>query len=131
MGVVNGGGIFFDLADDPSLAAVEQIEAAAKIGDGANFIDEISGFGRRSSTETAHVRGELAGVVAFVVADLFEHLAQFERGRLLGEFVQDTPAGALSLAKQVKKSFELGIHRNYLQVDSPIKESGPLGNMLR
>src|ERR1700683_1323479 len=62
--------LFFDLANDPSLSAIEQLELAAKIRDRANFLDKVAGLVRRCPAEPPHLRRELAGIVALVVTDL-------------------------------------------------------------
>src|SRR5208337_3281593 len=108
--IARGRDVFLDLANHPSLAAIEQLELAAKISDRADLLDKVAGLRRWTPAQAAHVRRQLSRIVAFVVADLLEHLAQLERMGQLGEIVQDAATGALGFSQQIEKSFELRIH---------------------
>src|SRR5208282_3571970 len=82
----------------------------AKISDRAHLLDKVAGLRRRTPAQAAHVRRQLSRIVAFVVADLLEHLAQLERMGQLGEIVQDAATGALGFTQQIEESFELRVH---------------------
>src|SRR6266852_401793 len=58
--------VFLDLANHPSLAPIQEFELAAKISDGAHFLDKITSIRRRSPAEPTHMSRQLARIVAFV-----------------------------------------------------------------
>jgi hypothetical protein len=72
----HGPDVFLDLAIHPSLAPIQQFEHAAKISDGGHLLDKITRLRRRNPAEPPHMRRQLARIVALVVADVLEHLAQ-------------------------------------------------------